>query len=43
MEKPYKCKKRDKCFSQAGDLRRHERVHTGVKPYECKQCDKCFR
>ena len=37
------CKKCGKCFSVAGDLRIHERVHTGEKPYECKHCGKCFR
>ena len=36
------CKQCGKCFSRAGDLRRHETVHTGEKSYECKECGKCF-
>ena len=28
------CKQCDKCFSQLGNLRTHERVNTGEKPYE---------
>ena len=38
----HKCKQCGKCYSQAENLRRHKRVHTGEKPYKCKQCGKCF-
>ncbi|XP_022795610.1 zinc finger protein OZF-like [Stylophora pistillata] len=31
-----------KCFSQAGNLRKHHTVFTGEKPFQCKVCNKCF-
>jgi KRAB domain-containing zinc finger protein len=30
------------CFAQAGDMKKHQRVHTGEKSYSCTQCEKRF-
>ncbi|XP_056153580.1 zinc finger protein 91-like [Lampris incognitus] len=31
-----------KTFSRVGNLRVHQRCHTGEKPYGCLQCGRCF-
>lgn len=30
-------------FSEMSSLRRHMRIHKGLKPYECSLCGRCFR
>ena len=36
------CSKCDKKFTQAGNLKTHERIHAGSKPFSCSQCTKAF-
>uniref|UniRef100_A0A4W5M9A3 C2H2-type domain-containing protein n=1 Tax=Hucho hucho TaxID=62062 RepID=A0A4W5M9A3_9TELE len=41
-EKRYCCPLCGRCFSHAGDFKKHKRVHTGEKPYCCSVCGKRF-
>lgn len=39
---PHICFVCGKTFSRVGNLRIHQRCHTGEKPYGCMQCGRCF-
>ncbi|PVV03907.1 hypothetical protein BB560_001598 [Smittium megazygosporum] len=42
VSRPFKCPTCDQSFSRNHDLKRHVKIHTGVKPYKCKRCNKSF-
>jgi len=42
LEKPYKCGKCDKAYTQKSSLSVHMRIHNGEKPYRCDSCGKTF-
>ena len=37
------CSSCGKLFSELSSLRRHMRIHKGLKPYECQLCNRTFR
>ncbi|XP_041924851.1 myoneurin isoform X2 [Alosa sapidissima] len=37
------CSSCGKVFSELSSLRRHMRIHKGLKPYECQLCNRTFR
>ncbi|KXS14610.1 hypothetical protein M427DRAFT_99520 [Gonapodya prolifera JEL478] len=38
----FKCDNCPAAFVRKHDLRRHERIHLGLKPYVCRFCSKAF-
>ncbi|XP_045579174.1 protein krueppel-like [Salmo salar] len=41
-DKPYACPTCGKRFAEANYVKKHQRVHTGVKPFSCTQCHMRF-
>ena len=43
IKRPYQCTFCRKAFQNTGNLKIHERIHTGEVPFECKSCKKSFK
>jgi hypothetical protein len=41
--KRYNCQWCEKYFMNSGNLKAHERIHTGERPYKCNDCPKAFK
>jgi len=41
--KRYSCQWCTKYFMNSGNLKAHERIHTGERPYRCNDCPKAFK
>ncbi|ODN01599.1 putative zinc finger protein [Orchesella cincta] len=41
--KKYECRWCEKYFMNSGNLKAHERIHTGERPYSCADCSKAFK
>lgn len=39
---PFHCDHCSQSFNSFHDLKRHEKIHTGLKPFRCQYCDKTF-
>uniref|UniRef100_A0A674AP49 C2H2-type domain-containing protein n=1 Tax=Salmo trutta TaxID=8032 RepID=A0A674AP49_SALTR len=39
---PFSCTQCHMRFAQAGDLKRHQRVHSGARPFACMHCRRWF-
>ncbi|KAJ2862646.1 hypothetical protein FB639_005366, partial [Coemansia asiatica] len=40
--RPFKCETCEQSFSRNHDLKRHVKIHSGIKPHKCHKCGKSF-